>query len=183
VQWGERAARSAPKPPNRETGSPVPGFHDDVPWQGWSCAAKMGGVNPLFKLFVKGHVWLYRSTDGRRGSSMQGMKVLLLTTVGNKSGKARTVPIVPFIDGSDTYVMASMGGAPQHPAWYLNLRSHPDVDVQMGADKYRARAVTLEEGPERERLWKRITEAMPNFGEYQKKTSRVIPVVRLVKQA
>jgi deazaflavin-dependent oxidoreductase (nitroreductase family) len=143
----------------------------------------MRAVNPLFKLFVKGHVWLYKTSGGRRGSTMGGMKILLLTTVGNKSGKPRTVPVVPFVDGAETYVMASMGGAPQHPAWYVNLRSHPDVRVQMGSEEYGARAVTLEEGPERDRLWKRITDQMPNFGEYQKKTSRVIPVVRLERLA
>jgi deazaflavin-dependent oxidoreductase (nitroreductase family) len=140
-------------------------------------------VNPLFKLIVKGHVWLYESSGGRRGSNMRGRKVLLLTTVGNKSGQMRTVPVVPFFDGSETYVIASMGGAPEHPAWYRNLSANPDVGVQLGSEKWRARAVVVDEGPERDRLWKGITEQMPNFGEYQKKTSRVIPVVRLVKQA
>jgi deazaflavin-dependent oxidoreductase (nitroreductase family) len=140
-------------------------------------------VNPLFKLFVKGHVWLYQSSGGRRGSTMQGRKVLLLTSTGNKSGQPRTVPVVPFFDGDDTYVIASMGGAPQDPAWYKNLRANPEVGVQLGADKWRARAVTVDAGPERDRLWKGITDQMPNFAEYQKKTSRVIPVVRLQRQA
>jgi deazaflavin-dependent oxidoreductase (nitroreductase family) len=143
----------------------------------------MAPVNPLFKLFVKGHVWLYQSSGGRRGSTMQGRKVLLLTTVGNKSGKSRTVPVVPFFEGAETYVIASLGGAPQHPAWYKNLLANPDVGVQIGADKWRARATPVDEGAERDRLWKAIVEQMPNFGEYQKKTSRVIPVVRLARQA
>jgi deazaflavin-dependent oxidoreductase (nitroreductase family) len=143
----------------------------------------MRGVNPLFKLFVKGHVWLYQSSGGRRGSTMNGRKLLLLTTVGNKSGKSRTVPVVPFFEGGETYVIASMGGAPQHPAWYKNLLAKPEVGVQVGADQWKARAAVVDEGAERDRLWKKITEEMPNFGEYQKKTSRVIPVVRLVKQA
>ena len=112
-----------------------------------------------------------------------GRKILLLTTVGNKSGKPRTVPVVPFFDGGETYVMASMGGAPEHPAWYKNLRARPEVGVQVGADKWRARATAVAEGPERDRLWKAIVEQMPNFGEYQKKTTRVIPVVRLARQA
>jgi deazaflavin-dependent oxidoreductase (nitroreductase family) len=143
----------------------------------------MRRVNPLFKLFVQGHVWLYQASGGRRGSTMSGRKVLLLTTVGNKSGKSRTVPVVPFFDGGETYVIASMGGAPQHPAWYKNLRANADVGVQLGADKWRARAVTVDEGSERDRLWKGIVEQMPNFGEYQKKTTRVIPIVRLARQA
>ena len=140
-------------------------------------------MNPLLKLFVKGHVWLYQSSGGRRGSTMQGRKLLLLTTVGNKSGQSRTVPVVPFFDGGETYVMASMGGAPQHPAWYKNLSAKPDVEVQIGADRWKARAEVVPEGAERDRLWKKIAQEMPNFGKYQEKTSRVIPVVRLVKQA
>lgn len=140
-------------------------------------------VNPLLKLFVKGHVWLYQSSGGRRGGTMQGRKILLLTTVGNKSGQPRTVPVVPFFDGSETYVIASMGGAPEHPAWYRNLLANPDVGVQLGREKWRARAVVTQEGPERDRLWKSIAEQMPDFGKYQEKTSRVIPVVRLARQA
>src|SRR5580704_16689367 len=114
-------------------------------------AAKMRGVNPLFKLFVKGHVWLYQSSGGRRGSTMNGRKLLLLTTVGNKSGKSRTVPVVPFFEGGETYVIASLGGAPQHPAWYKNLLANPDVGVQIGADKWRALATPVDEGAERDR--------------------------------
>jgi deazaflavin-dependent oxidoreductase (nitroreductase family) len=139
-------------------------------------------VNALFKLFVKGHVWLYRSSGGRRGATMQGMKVLLLTTKGRKSGEARTVPIVYYLDGDEMYVIASMGGAPQSPAWFHNLTADPDVTVQRGPDTWRARAEVVPEGAERDRLWKGVTEQMPNFGEYQKKTTRVIPVVHLVKR-
>jgi deazaflavin-dependent oxidoreductase (nitroreductase family) len=139
-------------------------------------------MNPLFKLMVRGHVWLYRATGGRRGSTMGNRKVLLLTTVGNRSGQPRTVPVVPFFDGGETYVIASMGGAPQHPAWYKNLVANPAVDVQLGAEQWKATASPVEEGPERDRLWKGIVAQMPNFGEYQKKTSRVIPVIRLARQ-
>jgi deazaflavin-dependent oxidoreductase (nitroreductase family) len=142
----------------------------------------MRGVNPLLKLFVAGHVRLYQSSGGRWGSTMSGRKILLLTTTGNKSGKSRTVPVVPFLDGGETYVIASMGGAPEHPAWYRNLRANPEVGVQIGAEQWRARAVVVEDGPERQRLWTQIVEQMPNFGKYQEKTSRVIPVVRLARQ-
>jgi len=143
----------------------------------------MRAVNPLLKLFVKGHVWLYQSSGGKRGATMQGRKILLLTTTGNKSGQSRTVPVVPFFEGGEAYVIASMGGAPEHPAWYKNLRANPEVGVQVGADQWKATAAVVAEGAERDRLWKKITEEMPNFGEYQKKTSRVIPVVRLAKHA
>jgi deazaflavin-dependent oxidoreductase (nitroreductase family) len=142
----------------------------------------MRRVNLLMKLFVKGHVWLYQSSGGRRGSTMRGRKILLLTTVGSKSGKRRTVPVVPFFDGGETYVIASMGGAPQDPAWYKNLRANPDVDVQLGPEQWHGRAIPME-GPERDRLWKAIAEQMPDFGKYQEKTSRMIPVVRLARHA
>jgi len=142
----------------------------------------MRRVNPLFKLFVKGHVWLYQSSGGRRGATMGGRKILLLTTTGSKTGKPRTVPVVPFFDGGETYVIASMGGAPEHPAWYKNLRANPEVGVQVGPDQWKARAVVVDEGADRDRLWNKIATEMPNFGEYQKKTTRVIPVVRLARQ-
>jgi deazaflavin-dependent oxidoreductase (nitroreductase family) len=139
-------------------------------------------MNLLFKAFVKGHVWLYRSSGGRRGASMSGRKLILLTTVGKRSGQPRTVPVVPFIDGKEMYVMASMGGAPTDPAWYSNLVANPDVQVQLGAETWHARAVPLQ-GTERDRVWAKVVADMANFGEYQKKTSRVIPVVRLDRQA
>lgn len=139
-------------------------------------------MNPLFKLFVKGHVWLYRTSGGRRGRSLGRMSVLLLTTRGRKSGAPRTVPLVPYLENGETYVMASMGGQPQHPEWYFNLEADPHVEVQVGADRYRARAEVLPL-EQRNLVWPKITAAMPNFGAYQKKTSRVIPVVRLVREA
>jgi deazaflavin-dependent oxidoreductase (nitroreductase family) len=140
-------------------------------------------VNPIGRLFIKGHVALYRATGGRRGGSIRGMKVILLTTTGAKTGQARTVPVVPFVDGNETYVMASMGGAPEHPAWFVNLQKTPDVIVQREGDEYAARAVILPEGAERDQVWSRIVAAMPNFGGYQTKTSRVIPVVKLERKA
>jgi F420H(2)-dependent quinone reductase len=138
-------------------------------------------MNPLFRLFVKGHVWLYKSSGGKRGASISGMPVLLLTTRGRKSGAQRTVPVVPFVDGGQTYVIASMGGQPQHPGWFFNLEANPEVEVQFGPERYRARAEVLPL-EQRAGVWPRITTAMPNFGEYQKKTSRMIPVVRLVRE-
>jgi deazaflavin-dependent oxidoreductase (nitroreductase family) len=139
-------------------------------------------MNPLFWLFVKGHVWLYRASGGRRGQRLGRMPVLLLTTRGRKSGAQRTVPLVPYLESGETYVMASMGGQPQHPAWYFNLEADPNVEVQVGADRYRARAEVLAL-EQRNAIWPKITALMPNFGAYQKKTSRVIPVIRLVRQS
>jgi deazaflavin-dependent oxidoreductase (nitroreductase family) len=140
-------------------------------------------VNPIFKLLVKLQVWLYQSSGGKRGSMMRGRQLVLLTTTGSKTGRQRTVPLVPFREGEQLYVMASLAGAPEHPAWFKNLRAKPDVEVQAGADKWRARAEIVPEGPERDRLWKAITTELPNFAAYQEKTTRVIPVVRLVRAA
>jgi deazaflavin-dependent oxidoreductase (nitroreductase family) len=137
-------------------------------------------VNPIFKAIVKLQVWLYQSSGGKRGSMMRGRQLLLLTTTGSKTGKQRTVPLVPFREGEQLYVMASLGGAPVHPAWFKNLRAKPDVEVQLGADKWQARAEIVPEGPERDRLWKSITSELPTFAAYQEKTTRVIPVVKLV---
>lgn len=111
---------------------------------------------------------------------MAGMPVLLLTTRGRKTGKTRTVPVVPFVEGEQTYVIASMGGQPQHPAWFFNLEAHPDVDVQVGGARWQARAEVLS-AEERAGIWPKITAKFPNFGEYQQKTTRVIPVVRLAR--
>jgi deazaflavin-dependent oxidoreductase (nitroreductase family) len=137
-------------------------------------------MNLLMKAFVKGHVWLYKASGGRRGTTMNGRKLILLTTVGKRSGQPRTVPVVPFFDGKEMYVMASMGGAPSDPAWYRNLVANPDVQVQLGPETWRAKAVPLE-GQERDRIWSRVTAEMANFGKYQQRTSRIIPVVRLVR--
>jgi deazaflavin-dependent oxidoreductase (nitroreductase family) len=139
-------------------------------------------MNPLLKNLMKFgvrvHVWLYRQSGGKRAARMEGKPLVLLTTRGRKTGRERTVPVVCFEEGSQRVVIASMGGAPQHPAWYHNLVANPDVEVQFGADIYPARAVIVE-GEERAELWKKVVSAMPRFGDYQKKTDRVIPVVRL----
>jgi deazaflavin-dependent oxidoreductase (nitroreductase family) len=132
------------------------------------------------RLFVRAHAWLYSVSNGKLATNMRGHPILVLTTRGAKTGQARRVPIVPLVEGDDVYVIASLGGAPSHPAWYHNLKANPDVEVQWFADKYRARAKILPE-PERTAVWNRVVAAMPGFADYQKKTTRVIPVVQLVR--
>jgi deazaflavin-dependent oxidoreductase (nitroreductase family) len=122
---------------------------------------------------------LYRLSGGKLGSTMRGHPVLILTTRGRKTGAIRHVPVAPLIEGDSVYVIASLGGAPNHPGWYFNLKANPDdVEAQIGSDRWKARAKILEE-PERTQVWQRIVATMPNFADYQKKTSRVIPVVKL----
>jgi deazaflavin-dependent oxidoreductase (nitroreductase family) len=111
---------------------------------------------------------------------MGGKDLVLLTTKGRKSGAERTVPLMCFPDGADRIVIGSKGGAPEDPAWLLNLKADPNVTVQLGPDVYRARA-TITEPAERDRLWARVKSEAPQFAGYEKKTTRVIPVVRLVR--
>ena len=136
-------------------------------------------MNPLFKLFTAAHIRLYRATSGRIGSSMMGARILLLTTVGNKSGQPRTVPLMTFAAGGKDYIVASAGGAPGDPAWYKNLKARPEVTVQLGARVFTARAVTAPEA-ERDRIFGGIAARMKNFASYEKKAApRKIPIVRL----
>jgi deazaflavin-dependent oxidoreductase (nitroreductase family) len=104
--------------------------------------------------------------------------LLLLTTTGAKTGKTRINPLVYTRDSQRYVVLASKGGAPTNPDWYHNLVANPDVVVEVGPEKFQARAMVAE-GAERERLFNAQASKMPNFGEYQTKTSRLIPVVVL----
>jgi deazaflavin-dependent oxidoreductase (nitroreductase family) len=135
-------------------------------------------MNPLGRLFIAGHVRLYRMSRGKIGGKIVGLPVALVTTTGKKTGKERTVPVASFEDNGDVLVIASFGGSPQHPAWFNNMVAKPEVTVQVGGRVYPARAAVVT-GSERERLWKMVVDRAPNFGEYQKKTTREIPVVRL----
>jgi F420H(2)-dependent quinone reductase len=128
------------------------------------------------------HRGLYRLSGGRVGAAMGPMRVLLLTTTGRKSGQARTWPVAHFRDGDRLLVVASAGGGPKHPAWYLNLHANPKVTVQVGAETRQMLAATAT-GEERARLWAQIIAAAPNFADYEKKTTREIPVVILTDVA
>jgi deazaflavin-dependent oxidoreductase (nitroreductase family) len=109
---------------------------------------------------------------------MQSMSVLLLTMTGRKSGKKRTVPLGSFRDGSDYVIIASYAGLPQKPAWFLNLKSNPEATIQVGRQKIRVKAETAH--PEkRQELWARLLEIAPGYANYQKRTSREIPMVIL----
>ncbi len=98
-----------------------------------------------------------------------------MTTKGAKTGKETTTPVVYSKDGNKLVIVASKGGAPNNPAWYHNLLAHPEVTVEVGADKYKVRATPVT-GPERTRLYNHHAEKYPSFKDYQAKTTRVIPV-------
>jgi len=136
-------------------------------------------VQTDLSLLNQEHVKRYRETNGEVGHIWNGATALLLTTVGNKSGQPRTTPLIYAKDGDDYVVVASKGGAPSHPAWYLNISKTPEVEIQVLDKVMKARATTVE-GAERERLWKVATGVWPNFDQYAQRTDRLIPVVKLV---
>lgn len=130
-------------------------------------------------LFGQEHVQRYQETDGAEGHDwLKGTTTLLLTTTGRKSGKQYTTPLIYTLDGGNPVIVASQGGTPDNPDWYLNLVANPHVDVQIKGDKFHAHPHTAA-GEERERLWKQMAAVWPDYDEYQKKTDREIPVVVL----
>jgi deazaflavin-dependent oxidoreductase (nitroreductase family) len=127
-------------------------------------------------LFGQQHVRVYRDTGGERGYHWRGTTILLLTTNGRRSGEPRTTPLIHRVDGERWIVVASKGGAPDHPDWYKNLEADPEATIQVKHEQIPVRASTAE-GEERTRLWQLMTEVWPPYDDYQKKTSREIPVV------
>lgn len=124
------------------------------------------------------HVRVYRETNGETGYLWNGVPTLLLTFTGRKSGEKRTIPIICTPAGDSYVIIASKGGAPAHPLWYLSVSENPHVEVQVKADRFRAVARTAP-SPEREALWAEAVKAWPAFDTYQSRTERVIPVVVL----
>ena len=134
-------------------------------------------------LFGAEHVKRYRETGGEVGHIWkEGSTILLLTTTGRKSGEPRTTPLIYAQDGDNYVIVASNGGAPEHPGWYENLSRNPDVELQVLDEVFPARAHTAE-GEERDRVWAKANEIWPHYAEYQEKTAREIPVVVLERAA
>jgi len=129
-------------------------------------------------LFGQEHVDRYLATDGEEGHDWQGTHTLLLTTTGRRSGEKRQLPLIYGRHGDDYMVVASKGGAPDHPGWYLNLDANPEVEIQVKGDKQRAHARTATP-EERTELWPVMTKEWPDYDSYQEKTDRQIPVVVL----
>ena len=123
----------------------------------------------------------FRANGGKVGGMWEGRPLLLLTTTGAKSGQPRLHPMMYLRDGDRLLVFASKGGAPTSPDWYHNLVDHPEVTVEVGNETYPAIATVLS-GEERDRLYARQAQLYPQFGEYQTKTTRKIPVVALERR-
>jgi deazaflavin-dependent oxidoreductase (nitroreductase family) len=123
----------------------------------------------------------FRANGGRVGGPFEGAPMILIHHLGAKSGTERVAPLVYFPqDDGSLVIIASKGGAPTNPDWYHNVKANPVFDVEVGTETF---PVTAEEvvGEERETIWKAVVAERPGFGEYQEKTSRLIPVLRLVR--
>jgi deazaflavin-dependent oxidoreductase (nitroreductase family) len=130
------------------------------------------------KLFFAFSVWIYRLSGGKLGGRFRGFKVLLLTTTGRKSGKTHTIPLGCF-DHKDGYVIVgSNNGQPTHPAWYYNLKSNPQVTVQVLDEVIPVTADVLS-GEARAQAWQQVIATAPSYADYEKKTTREIPLVLL----
>jgi F420H(2)-dependent quinone reductase len=130
------------------------------------------------KLGSGAHAGLYRATGGKVFGRMGKSPIMLLNTVGRKTGRKRTSPLLYVMDGEDFVIIASKGGAPTHPAWYLNLKANPDATVEVGDRKVRVRAEEVD-SEEKVRLWQKMVEMYPTYDDYQTKTKREIPLLIL----
>jgi len=133
------------------------------------------------QLFGAEHVRVYRDTAGEHGYHWRGTTILLLTTTGRSSGEPRTTPLIHRADGERWVIVASKGGAPEHPGWYQNLEADPQAEIQVLGEVIPVRADTAE-GEERERLWSLMAEVWPAYDDYQAKTDRKIPIVVLSRR-
>jgi deazaflavin-dependent oxidoreductase (nitroreductase family) len=133
-------------------------------------------------LFGDEHVKRYEETDGAEGHDWQGTVTLILTTTGRKSGQPRKSALIYQKFGDDYLIVASKGGADEPPAWYLNLEADPKVEVQVQGDKFRAHARTAT-AAEKPAMWEVMAKTWPAYNDYQKKTSRQIPVVVLERES
>ena len=124
----------------------------------------------------------FRANQGKVGGQFAGAPLLLLTTTGAKSGRAITKPLVYTKDGNRIVLIASFAGAPKNPAWFVNLVANPVATIELGSERFQARA-TVTSGEERQRLYKNQAAQMAIFDDYQKKTTRQIPVVVLERIA
>jgi deazaflavin-dependent oxidoreductase (nitroreductase family) len=136
-------------------------------------------VKPVIRLMSLGNTWVFRATGGRLGSRfLRGAPVGLLTTTGRKSGRRRTTPLIYLEDGGRIVLVASQGGLPHHPVWFLNLQADPAVWFQIGSEPRAFRARRAGEA-EKRGLWPRLCAVYPDYDDYQRRTDREIPVVIL----
>ena len=134
----------------------------------------------LVRFLGRLHSHIYRLTGGRFVGRVGKAPILLLTTTGRRSGQPRTAPLLYLRDGEKLAIVASFGGNPTHPIWYLNLTTNPEVEVQVGRERFAATARTAPSA-DRERLWPLFVAMYSGYAGYQEKTTREIPVVLLTR--
>lgn len=139
-----------------------------------------GEYEPSSSVWARNQAETYERTGGAEAGEMRGMPVIVLTTVGARSGKLRKTALMRVEHDGEYAVVASLGGAPKHPVWYFNLLAHPHVEFQDGPEKHDYLARELE-GDERALWWERSVAAFPDYADYQEKTERVIPVFVLTR--
>jgi deazaflavin-dependent oxidoreductase (nitroreductase family) len=133
---------------------------------------------PSPRQWVADQVELYESSGGTEGLTLRdtGLPVVIVTHHGRKTGAVRKAPVMRVVDGDNYILVASKGGAPEHPLWYYNLKADPNVEIRDKTKVYKMRVREVKDPAERERLWKLAVEAYPHYQDYQKKTDRLIPI-------
>jgi len=131
---------------------------------------------PSTTKWVAEQVELYESSAGTRGTTLKGLPVIIVTNQGRKTGAIRKTPLMKAVDGENYILVASKGGAPNHPVWYHNLKANPNVEIRDGVVVHKMRAREIEHSEERKRLWDIAVETYPPYKDYQQKTGRLIPV-------
>jgi len=139
-----------------------------------------GEYEPSTAAWARRQAEAYEASDGEKANTIQKLPVVVLTSVGAKTGKLRKTPLMRVEHNGEYAVVGSLGGAPKHPVWVYNLRANPRVELQDGAERHDYVARELS-GAERDEWWARSVEAFPNYAAYQKKTERLIPVFLLTR--
>jgi deazaflavin-dependent oxidoreductase (nitroreductase family) len=141
-----------------------------------------GEYEPSTSDWARENAETFMASGGTEGTELKGRPVILLTTIGAKSGKIRKTPLMRVEHEGEYAVVASLGGAPKHPVWYFNIKAHPDVELQDGAatKDYHSREVF---GDEKAVWWERAVATWPDYADYQKKTDRQIPVFVLTPKS
>jgi F420H(2)-dependent quinone reductase len=141
-----------------------------------------GEYAPSPAKWVREQVEAYEKSDGKEANDLRGMPVIILTTIGAKTGKVRKTPLMRVEHDGEYVVVASKGGAPENPVWYYNVKAKPDVELRDGAKVFSATARELS-GAEYDQWWARAVVAYPDYAEYKKKTDRLIPLFLVQKSA
>ena len=142
-----------------------------------------GEYEPSTSDWARKQAETFEATNGARANTLRGMPIILLTSVGAKTGKLRKTALMRVELEGEYAVVASLGGAPKHPVWYFNLKAQPHVELQDGAEKHDYLARELAPGTERDLWWERAVAAYPPYADYQQKTERLIPVFVLERRS